>query len=516
MTALLAAEAAQVEPWAALAASLRERDHDPAYADAPVLDAYARLSYNPDTGNLEKTDRQLADVLRTITHRRARLGMILRDDNKSAFKQHCMNFCPRCRKLRPDFAKVVDRLEARKSNGVVCWHTDRLMRQPVDLERLIWYADRGLTVSSCFGEYDLENADQRFHLRILTAKAAHDSDQTSRRQKRKAQAMRDAGRVAGGPRAFGFPGIDRITREPVSDSQLQAERQAIVEDAQRHLDGLGLTAIARKWNEAGLRTATGKVHDVQSVRMILARARNAGLVEHEGAIVGRATDVDPIIDEATFHQLRATLAGRRQGRPATGTHVGTGNLKCGACGKGLHSRPEYGKSYSDGQPRRQYRCSNCGKVGIDQRGADATLKKFTIRRLAKPEHAAQMASRTEAVADLDAKIAKAKETKRAILARVADPDDEMDLDDAQVFIGPSDRAVRDMRAKRDELVAQGAGTEPAPADVAALEAAWDDDSPGCEGKRRAMVQQAFPLGLRVAPAPRGGRRFDPERISPVR
>ncbi|MCW2501983.1 MAG: recombinase family protein, partial [Actinomycetia bacterium] len=73
--------------WELVALVRRARDHDAAYADAPVLDAYARISRNPLTGDLEKTDRQLADVLASIRGRRARLGEVLRDDNKSAWSR---------------------------------------------------------------------------------------------------------------------------------------------------------------------------------------------------------------------------------------------------------------------------------------------------------------------------------------------------------------------------------------------------------------------------------------------
>lgn len=109
-------------------AKLASRDDDPQYADALVLDAYARISKSPETGDLEKTDRQLADILDNIERRHARLGQVLRDDNKSAWRVNAK---------RPDFEVLTKRLESGQSNGVVCWHTDRLMRQPRDLENLI-------------------------------------------------------------------------------------------------------------------------------------------------------------------------------------------------------------------------------------------------------------------------------------------------------------------------------------------------------------------------------------------
>jgi hypothetical protein len=105
MTAALAktATTATKEPrtWRELAALLRERDHDARYEDAPVLDAYARISQSPE-GDLEKTDRQLLDILRNIQGRHARLGEPLRDENRSAWNRKAK---------REGWNRLVQRLE---------------------------------------------------------------------------------------------------------------------------------------------------------------------------------------------------------------------------------------------------------------------------------------------------------------------------------------------------------------------------------------------------------------------
>src|SRR4051794_29033897 len=111
---------------AALVDLLRARDTDPAYKDAPILDVYGRISNNPETGETEKVDRQLEDTLKEVLRRHARLGAVLRDDGRSAWSLTAK---------RPDWDELVQRLEKRVSSGVIAWHTDRLMRQPKDLER---------------------------------------------------------------------------------------------------------------------------------------------------------------------------------------------------------------------------------------------------------------------------------------------------------------------------------------------------------------------------------------------
>jgi site-specific DNA recombinase len=491
-------------PWTLLAAQLRERDHDPAYTDAPVWDAYARLSFNPNTGDVEKTDRQITDALLAIERRHARLGEILRDDNKSAWKRN---------RKRPGWDRLIERIEGKLSQGVQAWHTDRLMRQPYDLEQLISLAlATGFGVASCFGEYDLSNHDHQFQLRILTAAACKASDDTSERQKRKMAARRDRGLHAGGPRSFGFAGKDRETGEAVPEAQVAAEREAIATGSQAYVDGTGIAAIAKAWNRAGLRTVNGELHNVRNVRGVLVRAVNAGLLEHKGKIVGNLINVEPIVSQQLLTQVRAKVATRRTGRPVTG-HLGSGILLCGRCGKALHSRPEKG-TYPGGAPRRAYHCSNCKGVSVDQRAADLVLHDLTIERLADPAHAEQVAGRSRAVAELDGRIAEAEHTAREVGRRLADPKDAMTLDRYDIIIGPLDQALADLRARRDALLAQGVGQGPSAATVDGLEALWADESEGYADRRRALVRQAFPLGLTVAPG-RSGRTFDPGRIQPI-
>jgi len=525
MTALLDSDAPN-QPWALTAARLRERDHDPAYADAPVLDVYARISFNPTTGDMEKTDRQIADCLGNIEKRGARLGAILRDDNRSAWKRNAK---------RDGLRELLARIEAGHSHGVVVWHVDRLLRQPRDLERLVDLAEKGLLVASCFGDHSLDDDGDRFVLRVLTAAAEKESANTSRRQTRKMAAMREKGKVGSGPRAFGFPGSARISAEErarlkkagqpvpqVPAERVEAEREAIAWGTQALLDRVTLAAIAAEWTARGLTTTTGEEeYDASGVRRILAQGRNAGLIERNGVTVGRVKDeqgntVESIVTEEQLSRVRALLAARRRGRPITGENLSSGILRCDKCGTTLTSQPEAGKTYDDGTSRRRYMCrrKGCGAVVVDQRLADERVRKLTVARLADPRHAAQVASRSKAVAELDTQIGDAEATGREVGARLGGGEISLDRHDA--IMEPLDRRLAELRARRDALVALGTGEEsvPTPADHAAVERRWN----AAEGaERRALIRQAFPLGLSVAPtSARGGGRFDAERIQPVR
>jgi DNA invertase Pin-like site-specific DNA recombinase len=236
---------------------------------------------------------------------------------------------------RPDWEKLLRRAHTGESDGIAVWHTDRLFRQPKDLEALIDLADSGFTVLSSRGSRDLDDPDDRFVLRIEVAHGARSSDDTQRRAKRRLRRLRERGVPTSTGRPFGFPGLARLPREqtrrhlgggveglaawqeelasrrrPVADEQVERERAALVSGTKAMLAGLALNAVAREWNAAGLSTSEGKAFDGNSVRRVLLRPRNAGLIEVDGVLVSRMPG-DPIIDEAEFERLRALFNGRR-------------------------------------------------------------------------------------------------------------------------------------------------------------------------------------------------------------
>ncbi|HEV7974978.1 recombinase family protein, partial [Amycolatopsis sp.] len=135
-----------------------------------VLDSYGRLSKVPETGELEKVETQHADNAKVIERAGGVLGMEL-SDGLSAWKRTVR---------RPGWERLLERVKSGESDGCVVWHTDRLFRQPRDLEALIELAEHGYRVFSAHGERDLADPDDRFILRIEVAHAARSSDDTSR------------------------------------------------------------------------------------------------------------------------------------------------------------------------------------------------------------------------------------------------------------------------------------------------------------------------------------------------
>jgi|NGEPerStandDraft_6_1074524.scaffolds.fasta_scaffold52613_2 site-specific DNA recombinase len=475
--------------WADLAADLRARDHDPAYVAAPVLDVYGRISKDPETGETEKVDRQLVDTLVEVGRRHARLGQVLRDDGKSAWS-------PQAR--RPGWEALVARLEDGHAAGVICWHTDRLMRQPRDLERLVDLGDRGVLVASCHGDYDLSKADARFTLRVLTAAAAKESDSTSRRQKRKAQALRDAGRRFGGPRGFGAAGISP-TGEAVPAALVAAEREAVAWAVRAHLDGVSLQAVAIEWNSRGLLTTHGLPWDPRPVGVVLRSGRIAGLLEHYGEIVGRLAGVEPIVSEEDREAVLALFASRRRGRPASERYLLSGGLLvCGRCRQWLTGKSQQ----TSGRPtRRNYVCrprgGGCGRLTILADRVEAEVRAMVVRILSDPAHSQQIARSSAKLAAVEDKIAKADATSTELARRLGEG--RLTLDRYDAAMAPLETRLARLAEEKEALITAGASTATQRASAEEVAAHWDDVDTTVEG-RRAMVRRAAPRGIAVLPA----------------
>src|SRR5262249_46218013 len=128
----------------------------------------------------------------------------------------------------------------------------------------------------------------------------------------------------------------------VSAALVKRERQALREATTAIAAGVSDAAIAREWNAQGVRAANGREWIPTTVKSVMLRASNAGVIEHDGELGGRMPG-EPIVDPRDFERVRAIYAARRRGRVAGEVgerYVGTGILRCGqpGCGRKLSAR----------------------------------------------------------------------------------------------------------------------------------------------------------------------------------
>lgn len=252
------------------------------------------------------------------------------------------------RVIRPGFREALDHFTAREANGLLTEDLDRTVRDPRDLEDLIDAAAicklnaRSLSGSLTFtdGGTDAEITQAR----IMVSIANKSSRDTSRRvaSERERQAL--GGRWGGGPRPYGFES-DGVT-------QLPYEAEVIRDSANRLLELHAqtgkhqLSSVAAELREKGVPTVDGRPWQTQTLRDILLRPRNAGLMVYRGQEVGKAP-WEPIIPEDVFRAVVRLLGpdaervGKR-GAPQRG--LGSGIYRCGVCDDGttlLMTAPSY-------------------------------------------------------------------------------------------------------------------------------------------------------------------------------
>ncbi len=471
-----------------------------------VLDIYTRVSRLGDDRQ-RSTEGQADDCTARVAERGARIGEVHVDSGRSAWN-------PRVR--RPGWDRLMTRLESGATGGVVVFDLARFSRRPVEGERLIAAAENGLLVLDSEGEYDLMSASGKKAFRDQLAAAAYESDRLSTRVRRGKRLKAMRGEPNGTGRPFGFEADGVTIRE--------SEAAVLRELTARVLAGESLNVLVADLASRGVPTAPGGPWTATSLRQVLTRPRNAGLVAYRGAVVARLPG-EAILPEDVYDQVGAVFAARRRGRPVSDAYLCSGVAHCGLCGHTLGGRPRSGgEAYPDGAPRRQYVCQRrgnaggCGRVVVDQRELDRHARALVVAILGDPRNAARVEAKLKAATakrrKLDDEIAQCEHLAGELATRLGRG--EMSLARHDKAAAPLDKRLAELRARRAELDTVPA--EPVPASAVAasraeIAADWDAATTAT-AERRALLRRALNgRRLVVMPAdPHAPRRFDPNRI----
>jgi site-specific DNA recombinase len=357
----------------------------------------------------EKQCREVAD----------RLGLevaaVYADNDITAFRKG------RRAKRRPGYLGLLEDIRSHRADAVIAWHTDRLHRDLPELEEYIDACGEGRSGVPTYtvkgGDLDLSTSSGRMVARILGAVARQEVEHMIERQLSATKRLREAGAWKGGPRPFGY----RRDGPPVGAggegrlAQVPEEAAAIRDGYRRVLAGESTYAVARSWNEAGLRTTSRKRNpwDQVHVRRVLLRAVNAGLVEanarDEHGLFPQAPEIvgpgrwDPVVDTDTWRAVRAILLNPDR-RTTTGpkpSHLLTGVLICGKCG----SR-RFRTLRPNGPTRPVYVCREAGEtpgavpgkrcsLARDATLLDAYIESIIVERLSRPDVTAALSTRPD-------------------------------------------------------------------------------------------------------------------------
>ncbi len=261
-----------------------------------------------------------------------------------------------------------------------------------------------------------------------------------RQQRAKAQAAAQ-GRWKGGRRPFGFEADGVTIREPEA-----ADIRRATDDL---LAGMSVSAIARDWNDRGVTTSTGGRWKQSETRKLLARPRNAGLMEHRGEVVGRA-QWQAIVPEDRWQAVRALLAdpSRRTTTGNTRRWLGGSLYRCGVCDSPVRATTGGGSATSKGAPA--YRCRDGAHIVRRCDQVDEFVTAVLVERLSRPD--AVDLGRPSSTVDTTALHVE----RLAVQARL---DELVDLHGAGVITGQQlARGTTTARAQIDDLDRQLAET----------------------------------------------------------
>jgi DNA invertase Pin-like site-specific DNA recombinase len=329
---------------------------------------YARISSDRD-GDQLGVMRQVEDCERLCLGRRWEVAERYVDDHVSAYLS----------RARPAYRRMLDDIQGGFLDAVVVWHLDRLHRQPRELEEFFQVCEEaGVSrLASVSGDIDLATHDGQFLARILGAVSRKESDDKSRRIRRKHEELALAGKIAGGgTRPFGFEQDRRTIRED--------EAVVIRESAERLLAGEAVRSICRDLEARGVPTVTGRPWVPQTLTRMLMSGRISGQREHRGELVAEAEWPGIITKEETA-RIRALLSdpNRRTNRSAR-RYLLVRLLRCGLCGELLVSRPRSGGA-------RRYICARgpghtgCGHMYVLADPVEAFVVEAVLHRLDSPE-----------------------------------------------------------------------------------------------------------------------------------
>jgi DNA invertase Pin-like site-specific DNA recombinase len=439
--------------------------------------------------------RQMHDCARLAERMGWRVAEHYVDDDVSAWSG----------KRRPEYARMLADLEAGTIGGLLVYDLDRLHRQPSELEAFIDLCQRlGLTnVASVSGDIDLTTADGQFQARILGAVAKKESDDKSRRIRRKHLEIASQGRVSGGgSRPYGYED-DKVTLRP-------AEAAVVAECAKRLLAGEPLRTIAADLNERGIAAAKGGPWSPQSLRRMLASPRISGQRAHHGEIVA-AAEWPGIISAEDGAKIRALLDNpeRRTNKTARRYLLG-GLLVCSRCGERLVARPRTGG-------KRRYACakgvgfSGCGKTYVNADEVERFVTEAVLHRIDSRELQRTIERRQQRAPQAERwwKEAEAAQEQLEELA-AAYGQREITMSEWKAARKPIEQRLTTAR-KQLAKVTHGSLLDSYVGHSDRLQADWD----GLDLSQQHAIVAAVIDHVRVGPARPGYNRFDESRLTSV-
>jgi DNA invertase Pin-like site-specific DNA recombinase len=324
---------------------------------------YARVSQ--DRGETTSVEEQLAECEREADRRGWDLADRYEDRNKSASKPGT---------VRPAYQRLLADVRAGRVTRLMVYMTDRLYRQPRELEDLIDLAEqRPLAIATCrSGDLDLGTPEGRAFARNAATWNKLEVEKLSERSGRgRAAKKANGGWLGGGAVPYGY---DRVKDEngKVKEHRVVRSEAAVLKEAVRRvLRGDSMNAIVRDLNARGVKPRKGDRWLPSRLRATLTAPFLAGLYPD-----GTAGDWPAIISADERVLLLARLP-RRSGERPDRRYALSGIAVCSECGTKLLG--------SGGAYRCMARNGGCGKVRVAARHVDEYVEEQMLSNVPEPE-----------------------------------------------------------------------------------------------------------------------------------
>jgi DNA invertase Pin-like site-specific DNA recombinase len=423
-------------------------------------------------------------------------------------------------KPRPAYVRMMADIESGKVNAILAWHTDRLHRSPIELERFIEIVEsRHVQIRTVkAGELDLATSSGRMVARVLGATARHESEHKSERIRRKALELAKAGKpITGGTRPFGYEDDHVTIRE--------SEAVVIRDLMKRALAGQSFGSLVRDLNDRAIRTPGGGLWRTTTLQRVLCSARIAGWRSHNVGNVKPRLGVPfvakgtwpAIVSRADVERLRELLSEPRKRQPPR-SYLLSGILECNRC-----HHPMLGSASGYNNARR-YMCvpkpegQGCGRTFVRADDVEAELRDQVraamgdglLERLARAEHESESDQELAAgITDDEASLAQlGRDLDDKIITRAEWLERRQRLQDR---IDGARARLAAIQAPADDLSRFTGGAE-------AFDRAWNDDSitdSALFERRRGLFRTVFQRVVVLPAVIKGLNRFDPDRLVPV-
>lgn len=443
---------------------------------------YTRISKDP-TGKGLGVARQEADCRALAEARGWAVGNVYCDNDVSAYDR---------RRVRPAYEELLNDLQTGIVDGLVAYHSDRLYRQPSDLERLINVIESASVPIAVVaeGDIDLSHATGRGLARVIGSFNRMQSERSSERIRRKHLELAQAGRPTGGARAYGY---ERDGMTIVDD-----EAEIIHELAARLLAGESTTTLASELNARSVPSAQGGRWYASTLTTVMNGPRIAGLRQHHDSIYPAAWPA--IIAMETHTALKRRLEPRPGRRRPTKHPLSGGLLVCGNCATPMAGTHRKGKAV--------YICNGtkvggCGSLSRQAKKLEAHVLSEVLNRVDGPALAEALAEPD----DLD--LRQAEEDLEAVDERLAVLAESWACGELTEIEWRAAR--RRLTDERDRLVRVVHITDRPELDAGVLEAAWPDLN---TQQRRAVLGEVIER-IVVHRAKPSGRTFDPSSVQIV-